>query len=92
MIVGTSVNNAGRFGTLEVDNNQRLLAFKEKHPGNGPINAGIYLLRNELLSDIITHKETSLEYDCFPHWLNEGKQIEVIDYNAPFMILVHQNP
>jgi D-glycero-alpha-D-manno-heptose 1-phosphate guanylyltransferase len=85
IIFGTNVTNAGRFGTLEVDNTNRLLAFKEKKPGNGAINAGVYLLRNELLSEVISGKEHSLEYDCFPQWVNEHKHIHVMDTPAPFI-------
>ncbi len=85
IILGTSVNNAGRFGKLEIDDNQRLISFKEKHPGNGLINAGVYLLRNDLLSSIITNKETSFENECFPNWVNEGKHIAVVDSKATFI-------
>ncbi|MGD9591908.1 MAG: sugar phosphate nucleotidyltransferase [Candidatus Berkiella sp.] len=85
LILGANISNAGRFGRLETDKNQRLVAFKEKHPGSGLINAGVYLMRNDLLSTIIPEKETSLENECFPSWLNDGKHIEVIDSNAPFI-------
>ncbi len=85
IILGCNVNNAGRFGKLEVDHQHRLVSFKEKHAGHGPINAGIYLLRNNLLEDIIAHKETSLENECFPRWLSLKKQIEVVQSHAPFI-------
>lgn len=85
IIFGTSLTNAGRFGTLEIDENQQLRAFKEKRPGKGSVNAGVYLLKNELLSFVNPDKESSLEYDCFPQWLNMGKSIAVIDDHAPFI-------
>ncbi|MBS0290760.1 MAG: hypothetical protein JSS07_12085 [Proteobacteria bacterium] len=85
IILGTNVPNAGRFGTLETDNQHRLIAFKEKTAGQGPINAGVYLLRNELLSEINTDKETSLEWECFPKWLEQGKNILVLESGAPFI-------
>jgi D-glycero-alpha-D-manno-heptose 1-phosphate guanylyltransferase len=85
IIFGTSVTNAGRFGTLEVNANNRLHAFREKKAGAGPINAGVYLLRNELLAEVITGKETSLEVECFPNWLKQGKNIQVVDDAAPFI-------
>ncbi|OJV87876.1 MAG: hypothetical protein BGO43_15820 [Gammaproteobacteria bacterium 39-13] len=85
IIFGTNVTNAGRFGTLERDPNQRLIAFREKKAGLGLINAGVYLLRNELLSHVNTDKETSLEYDCFPYWLTQHKNIHTIDSTAPFI-------
>ncbi|MCS5712342.1 sugar phosphate nucleotidyltransferase [Candidatus Berkiella aquae] len=85
IIFGTPLINAGRFGTLEVDEQQRLVAFREKQPGKGSINAGVYLLRKELLADMSTDKESSLEYDCFPMWLAQGKSIAVVDNHAPFI-------
>jgi D-glycero-alpha-D-manno-heptose 1-phosphate guanylyltransferase len=88
IIFGTTLTNAGRFGTLVVNPDQQLIAFKEKQPGKGSINAGVYLLKNELLADIKTDQVSSLEYDCFPRWLQAGKNIEVIevlDKNAPFI-------
>lgn len=85
VILGTSVTNAGRFGTLEVGEQNRLIDFKEKQPGKGPINAGVYLLRNELLSELDADKELSLEYDCFPRWIAQHKNILVSDDAAPFI-------
>lgn len=85
IIFGTHLTNAGRFGTLEVDEHQQLRAFREKQPGKGSVNAGVYLLKNELLANVSPDKESSLEYDCFPNWLNEGKSIMVIDDHAPFI-------
>jgi D-glycero-alpha-D-manno-heptose 1-phosphate guanylyltransferase len=85
ILLGTSVTHAGRFGTLEVNQSNRLSAFKEKAPGNGLINAGTYLLRGSLLSSFSSGKELSLEYDCFPLWLSMGKHIIVVDDGSPFI-------
>jgi len=85
IIFGASLTNAGRFGTLEVDENRQLRAFREKQPGKGPINAGVYLLKNELLTHVSPDKESSLEYNCFPQWLIAGKSIEVVNDHAPFI-------
>jgi D-glycero-alpha-D-manno-heptose 1-phosphate guanylyltransferase len=85
IIFGTHIANAGRFGSLEVNSQGKLLAFKEKQPGIGPINAGVYLLRDYLFNAWITEKELSFEYDCFPAWLSQGKQFQVVKDNAPFI-------
>ena len=85
IILGTRITNAGRFGTLEHDEQHRLISFREKQAGKGLINAGVYLLRNELLADINSGKELSLEYDCFPKWLADDKHIHVMNDNAPFI-------
>tara|TARA_R110002110_G_scaffold415719_1_gene654213 strand:+ start:51517 stop:52260 length:744 start_codon:yes stop_codon:yes gene_type:complete len=85
MILSTSISNAGRFGSLECDANQRLIGFHEKQSGTGPVNAGLYLFRSHLFENISSDKETSLEYDCFPTWLKAGKHISVEQTNAPFI-------
>ncbi|MGE3319785.1 MAG: sugar phosphate nucleotidyltransferase [Candidatus Berkiella sp.] len=85
IIFGANLTNAGRFGTLEVDERQQLCAFREKQPGKGSVNAGVYLLKNELLANVSPDKESSLEYDCFPRWLAEGKSFKVVDDHAPFI-------
>ncbi len=85
ILFGTPITNAGRFGTLEVNAQQQLTAFREKQPGNGPVNAGVYLLRHTLLANVSTDKESSLEYDCFPQWLAAGKNIGVFAQSAPFI-------
>lgn len=85
IIMGTKITNAGRFGSLECDKNHRLIGFHEKQSGNGFVNAGVYLLRSHLLENIHSDKEMSLEYDCFPHWLQQGKQIYVTSSPKPFI-------
>lgn len=85
MILSTSISNAGRFGSLEFDENNRLLGFHEKQSGTGPVNAGIYFFRGTLLDNIPSDKVFSLEYHCFPKWLEEGKQIHVEHTDAPFI-------
>jgi D-glycero-alpha-D-manno-heptose 1-phosphate guanylyltransferase len=85
IIHGTTVTNAGRFGTLEVDQSHHLQAFREKQAGKGPINAGVYLLRNELFREMTPDKESSLEYEYFPKWLAQGKNIEVVEDEVPFI-------
>lgn len=85
IILSVMKNNAGRFGALEVDAKNQLTGFYEKQPGTGLINAGVYLLKNELLQDIPGDKELSLERDLFPKWLEENKQFEVICVDAPFI-------
>lgn len=87
IIFATTLPNAGRFGSLEFNKNKKLISFKEKHSGNGPINAGIYLLRNELFANIPTDKKTSLESKWFPLWLKEGKNFQVFVSQAPFLEL-----
>lgn len=90
ILFATTLPNAGRFGRLALENNQ-LVEFKEKEAGSGPINAGIYLLRSKLLREIASEKNVSLERDCFPAWLKQGKHFHVIVSKAPFLDLGSQD-
>lgn len=87
IVVGTNLENAGRFGNLIIDSNHQLSAFQEKQPqpGKGIINAGIYLFKQSLLADLNTNKVLSLERDCFPQWLSQGKRFEVVTHEGPFI-------
>jgi NDP-sugar pyrophosphorylase family protein len=60
-----------RYGAVRVDAEGRVLGFAEKSQvtGSGWINAGIYLLRRQLLSTIPPHTPVSLERQMFPAWL-----------------------
>ncbi len=85
VILAVRMPNAGRFGQIVADQNNQLIAFNEKQPGEGLINAGVYLLKQSLLDTLEDNKELSLEYDCFPTWLKEGKRIKVEVTDVPFI-------
>jgi D-glycero-alpha-D-manno-heptose 1-phosphate guanylyltransferase len=85
IILGTSLTNAGRFGALSIDDNGNLTQFNEKRPNDGLINAGIYILKKELLDEIVVDKSSSIEVDYFPKWLNDGRKFKVICSDAPFV-------
>lgn len=87
ILVGTNLENAGRFGNLIIDKNHLLSAFREKQPqpGKGIINAGIYLFKQSLFANLSTEKTLSLERDCFPQWLSQGKRFEVVTHQGPFI-------
>ncbi len=55
-----------RFGRVEVDPTGEILGFQEKQPGDGWINAGIYLLSRKILQKIPQEIPISLERDLFP--------------------------
>ena len=84
VIAGVRVADAGRFGSLAVGKDSLLLGFHEKRPGVGLINAGLYLLRDRLLGDEPA-RPLSIETDCFPTWLKEGRRIGVIAADVPFI-------
>jgi NDP-sugar pyrophosphorylase family protein len=67
-ILCAEVENAGRYGRVEVDAAGRIRDFIEKAPtfsGRAFVNAGVYLLSASLLDDIASSESTSLERDVF---------------------------
>lgn len=62
------VDNAGRYGRVELDQRGYVHRFVEKDTafhGSAVINAGVYLLSARLLDDIAASQATSLEHDVF---------------------------
>jgi len=70
------VENAGRFGSVDLADDGRIRRFREKTPESegsaGLINAGIYALRREAL-DRLTALPASIETDLFPLLAGEGR-------------------
>jgi NDP-sugar pyrophosphorylase family protein len=70
----TWVEDAARFGAVEVDTTERIRVFREKQGPVRPgwINAGVYLLASSLLERLPADRPVSLEREAFPVWLAEG--------------------
>jgi len=88
-IASVIVNDAGRFGSLELRPDNRIIAFTEKkaaadHDSPGLINAGIYLFSREFVSSIPQQKHCSLEYDIFPDAARDGR-LFCFSRKAPFI-------
>lgn len=68
------VNNAARYGRVQVDPEGVVVHFAEKSEGSGPawVNAGIYLMDRALLETIETNRLVSLEKEIFPAWIGKG--------------------
>jgi NDP-sugar pyrophosphorylase family protein len=66
------VDDASRYGTVELAPNGRIIAFLEKRPEPvcGYVNAGVYLLRREMLHHL-SEGASSIERDAFPLWLKD---------------------
>jgi D-glycero-alpha-D-manno-heptose 1-phosphate guanylyltransferase len=84
-LLGIWMSDAERYGTLEVNKFGLLEGFKEKHPGSGLVNVGVYLFRRHLLDGIQRGKPMSFEIDVFPSLINQGVGIKVIEVKAPFI-------
>ena len=66
-------DDAGRFGTVQVDDRNRVIGFSEKTGRKQPgvINGGVYVFSRGIF-DFIPEGPSSLERDVFPRVLNEG--------------------
>ena len=62
------VDDAGRYGRVELDSRGRIRGFVEKDPhfhGSSAVNAGVYLFSAELLDEIAAGNASSLEREVF---------------------------
>lgn len=84
-MLGVKVADAARYGTLDVSGDNFLLGFKEKQPGMGLINAGVYLFRGQILDVLPRGEAISFEIDIFPKLLANGVGIKVIEVEASFI-------
>jgi NDP-sugar pyrophosphorylase family protein len=78
------------YGVIEVDDNQRVISFKEKNKCNKNmfINGGIYFMKRDIFDHMPREDRFSLEYDLFPNVLAAGcygfqAESEVIDIGTP---------
>lgn len=67
------VKNAGRYGTVQMDIEGRVIGFSEKTGREAPgmVNAGVYVFDRTVLEHI-PEGPASLERDVFPRLLNQG--------------------
>jgi D-glycero-alpha-D-manno-heptose 1-phosphate guanylyltransferase len=84
-LLGIQMADASNYGTLECDGQHILQRFAEKRPGSGLINAGVYLLKNDLVSVFPAKRPLSFEVDVFPHLLSTGVALQVVPALGPFL-------
>ncbi|MGV8058399.1 MAG: nucleotidyltransferase family protein [Smithellaceae bacterium] len=71
-ILLTHVANSERFGFVKTDECGRIEEFEEKGiKRSGWINAGVYIIRREIITAIPSNKMVSLEKEVFPHLINK---------------------
>lgn len=85
VILGLSVNDASRYGSLVCNQYGHLKKFAEKCPGAGIVNAGVYLFQNNLIKDFPTALPLSFENEVFPTLLSQDKCLVVNIIDAPFL-------
>lgn len=70
-----AVEDSSRFGRVEFDEETAVIEqFREKDGREGPawINAGQYLLSSELLEEVESGRNCSLEREILPRWIGRG--------------------
>jgi D-glycero-alpha-D-manno-heptose 1-phosphate guanylyltransferase len=84
-LMGLRLDDASRFGSLELSpDHLRLTGFREKRPGAGVINAGVYAFNHEVVRTMPATRPLSFEYDIFPG-LAAGGRVAVRTVSAPFI-------
>jgi NDP-sugar pyrophosphorylase family protein len=68
-----AVQNAARFGTVQLDAHRRVIGFREKTGSQTPgiVNGGVYVFSREILGKI-PEGSVSFEKHVFPHLLGSG--------------------
>jgi NDP-sugar pyrophosphorylase family protein len=90
-LVLTQVQDASRFGKVELAANHQINSFCEKQlfAGKGWINAGIYLINTQQIEEIPAGRAVSIEREMFPRWLHRGvlfgycEDASFLDIGAP---------
>lgn len=83
-IAATVIDDCSDFGTLDVDGQDRLLAFREKTPGQGLVNAGVYVMTRDMVAGFPQTFPLSLERDVFPALVQSGRRLVVARVPGPF--------
>ena len=81
----TNVSNASRYGQVVINNQNYISSFIEKGSliGSGTINAGVYLMKRDIIFSIPDDRFVSLEKELFPSLL--GNRFYGFVENAPFL-------
>jgi NDP-sugar pyrophosphorylase family protein len=81
------VEDTSRFGSIEMSPDGHIISFCEKDAsrGYGFVNAGIYLLNREIVTEIPTGELVSIEKETFPMLIANGKKIVSVIQNGPFI-------
>lgn len=85
-MLGLKVDDAARYGSLDVDGEGFLQGFAEKRSGAATVNGGVYLLRRDAIERFPSLAGAlSFEFDVFPALLAEGTRLRVVELKAPFL-------
>jgi NDP-sugar pyrophosphorylase family protein len=70
----TRVADSGRYGSVEINDHEQVIEFREKGGIAGPnwVNSGVYLLSRSLIASLEENMYSSLEYDLFPRLIGRA--------------------
>ena len=85
VVIGRRMDDASRYGTLELGPGGELLRFAEKRAGSGIINTGVYFLKHSLVAQFPEKVPLSLEKEVFPALTTQGALLKVNVMDAPFL-------
>lgn len=78
-LLGVYQDDTSRYGALDFNEaNRDLLGFREKAPGRGYVNGGVYLFRKRALLAFQRGATLSIEHDVIPGLLANGAQVRVV--------------
>lgn len=84
-IAAVHVDDAGRFGAIDVRGDE-VLGFREKGvSGPGLVNAGVYVIEPRVIETIPAGAATSLERDTLPALLAHGAPVRAVTLPGSFV-------
>lgn len=85
----TTVKDSSRYGTVEMNQEENLVAFKEKSSDSsnksGLINAGVYVIEPDIFSHLPPEKPISFERDILPDMIKSNIPIYGFENNGYFV-------
>lgn len=82
--LGDGGQQLGEGSKQPIEGNVQQAALASTKSLSGEINGGIYVMKKSLIAEIPEGKQ-SLEQDCIPKWLSEGKRIFGLPFHGYFM-------
>ena len=82
--LGDGGQQPGEGSKQPIEGNAQQAASASPKSLSGEINGGIYVMKKSLIAEIPEGKQ-SLEQDCIPKWLSEGKRILGLPFEGYFM-------
>ncbi|HMP89630.1 MAG TPA: sugar phosphate nucleotidyltransferase [Kiritimatiellia bacterium] len=85
VLAAVEMTERGQFGTVEIDEQMNVTAFREKAERSGGwVNGGIYLMRREIFSMIPGDRSVSIETEIFPQ-LAGARRLGALKTQGPLL-------